>query len=462
MRPLAQAVPSAKAKVPRDEPGGKPWVETHNAALPATPIFLEHRSAMSSGEPTKRGSSRHGLAISREFPPFLQRKAVAGHERLKPDVGIRIGAPDDVFEREADAVAERVVSGGVGRGPLMSVESRVQRKCAACEDEEDHLLQAKHASTSAPKPGGESMAPSSVDAALRGTGRVLDPGVRAFLEPRFGRDLSGVRVHADEAAARSARHINALAYTAGRDIVFGTGEYSPGTNRGMRLLAHELAHVVQQGDGSASRPELLQRKPKDAAENAATPASPIGGCTETQSGSLRKLLSLARALVGVAIAHLKKERDQPPAPGIGSVARRALTHNFHTSDPKDLAAILSNFQRILEKLKDSNVRCLDDKACDDVCAGDGAPFACASAAIPITVCAGIFESTHRKEPFFYVVVLIHEAAHQAGMGGHTYEPPKDGKLTSRELALRSADSYANFAEDCSVNGTGFYNFFRRK
>ncbi len=82
---------------------------------------------------------------------------------------------------------------------------------------------------------------------LRSPGRSLDPGTRAFMEPRFGNDFSQVRVHADAKSAESARAVNALAYTVGRDIVFGTGQYTPGTNKGQRLLAHELTHVVQQG-----------------------------------------------------------------------------------------------------------------------------------------------------------------------------------------------------------------------
>jgi hypothetical protein len=67
------------------------------------------------------------------------------------------------------------------------------------------------------------------------------------MEPRFGHDFSRVRVHSDDKAAKSARAINTAAYTIGQDIVFSAGHYTPGTVAGRRLLAHELAHVVQQG-----------------------------------------------------------------------------------------------------------------------------------------------------------------------------------------------------------------------
>ena len=81
---------------------------------------------------------------------------------------------------------------------------------------------------------------------LRSPGRPLDAPTRAFFEPRFGRDFAAVRIHDDGQAAASARSVGALAYTVGRDIVFGTGEYAAGTDAGRRLLAHELAHAVQQ------------------------------------------------------------------------------------------------------------------------------------------------------------------------------------------------------------------------
>src|SRR5207253_648342 len=81
---------------------------------------------------------------------------------------------------------------------------------------------------------------------------------RSFMEPRFGHDFSQVRVHTDERAAESARSVNALAYTAGQDVVFGGGQYEPGTNEGKKLLAHELTHVVQQ-HGEANHTHLQKK-----------------------------------------------------------------------------------------------------------------------------------------------------------------------------------------------------------
>jgi hypothetical protein len=102
------------------------------------------------------------------------------------------------------------------------------------------------------------VAPPIVHDVLASPGRPLDGQARAFMEPRFGADFGGVRVHTDARAAESARAVDAVAYTVGSDVVFGAGEYRPGTAAGDRLIAHELAHVVQQG-GAQARQERLQR-----------------------------------------------------------------------------------------------------------------------------------------------------------------------------------------------------------
>jgi hypothetical protein len=114
--------------------------------------------------------------------------------------------------------------------------------------------------------------PPIVHDVLNSSGQALDAGARAFMEPRFGHDFSGVRVHTDARAAESARSVNALAYTVGRNVVFGTGQYAPGTGEGRRLLAHELTHVVQQGgmsSGGALQSKLTIGQPGDVYEREA-------------------------------------------------------------------------------------------------------------------------------------------------------------------------------------------------
>jgi hypothetical protein len=128
----------------------------------------------------------------------------------------------------------------------------IQRTCTECEEELQRKTQ-------------DSELGHSVESQInniRGGGQPLPESVRDFFEPRFGHDFSGVRVHTDSQANEAAKAVNALAYTVGSDIVFGSGQYSPETDSGKRLIAHELAHVVQQSGGSIGRnehSEILQR-----------------------------------------------------------------------------------------------------------------------------------------------------------------------------------------------------------
>jgi len=110
-----------------------------------------------------------------------------------------------------------------------------------------------------------------------GPAQPLDPGARAYFEHRFGCDFGEVRVHSGPAAALGARQIEARAFTVGRDVVFGAGEYSPSTPDGRRLLAHELTHVVQQSGTAAPRiGSTAARRPTDAELHAGASSAPRG------------------------------------------------------------------------------------------------------------------------------------------------------------------------------------------
>ncbi|HYK05720.1 MAG TPA: DUF4157 domain-containing protein [Thermoanaerobaculia bacterium] len=185
--------------------------------------------------------------------PILQRK-------------LRVGAVDDPMEQEADHIAERVMRAPLGATiqrdigkdeiqeqlirSLMGENELLQRQALTPEDlreqerGEEILMQAKAAG-----PGGAREAGTLEDDvhALEGRGDPLPDSVRAAVEPRFGHAFGNVRVHADAHAADLARTANARAFTVGRNVVFGAGEYAPTTSEGGRLLAHELTHVVQQG-----------------------------------------------------------------------------------------------------------------------------------------------------------------------------------------------------------------------
>ncbi|MGD8405173.1 MAG: DUF4157 domain-containing protein [Anaerolineales bacterium] len=126
----------------------------------------------------------------------------------------------------------------------MSVQATVQTQTTKPTDAQvTHGLLQRAAVDSFPV----SEVPPIVHEVLRSPGRPLDGKTRAFMEPRFGHDFSGVRVHTDVKAAKSTQAVNALAYTVGQDVVFGAGQYDPRKSTGQRLLAHELTHVVQQG-----------------------------------------------------------------------------------------------------------------------------------------------------------------------------------------------------------------------
>jgi hypothetical protein len=106
-----------------------------------------------------------------------------------------------------------------------------------------------------------------VNEVVRSEGLPLDNSTRAFMESRFGHNFTNVRVHTDSRATEAARAVNARAFTMGRDVVFGKGEYAPEAIQGKRLLAHELTHTIQQtGTRShlfrATRPEspMMQRQ----------------------------------------------------------------------------------------------------------------------------------------------------------------------------------------------------------
>ena len=151
-------------------------------------------------------------------------------------------------------------SPGLGKQATM-----VHRKCDQCTREAEQSRSAKGV--------------DAVAGVVRSSGgRPLDPGSRRYFESRFDHDFSGVRVHTDARASASAVALGARAYTFGQDVVFRAGAYAPQNTAGKRLLAHELAHVVQQSDSSgaaAAGPQAARdvSEPGDAAEREADRAA---------------------------------------------------------------------------------------------------------------------------------------------------------------------------------------------
>ncbi len=178
--------------------------------------------------------SRGGIDRSQLGNQAMQRLLHSGVIQAK----LSVSQPDDQYEQEADRVAQTVMRMRDPAGQTVRQSGDpplVQRKCTECEEE----VQRKA------KPGAEQVG-SDFSHPTSG-GQALPDSERNFFEPRFGRDFGHVRVHADVQADEAARSVRALAYTMGGDVVFGAGQYQPGTDGGRTLMAHELAHVVQQG-----------------------------------------------------------------------------------------------------------------------------------------------------------------------------------------------------------------------
>jgi hypothetical protein len=162
-------------------------------------------------------------------------------KQLGSQTKLVVGAFDDPLEQEADQIAAQVTT-AASHGAVSDSPMRIQRSAGQ-----------SHGQTVA--------APQSAFHVLAGSGKPLEPALRQDMEQRFSYDFSRVRLHTDAAAGRSARDVNAHAYTVGPNIVFGAGRFAPDSNDGRRLLAHELTHVVQQGANTSSPATLLRDGP---------------------------------------------------------------------------------------------------------------------------------------------------------------------------------------------------------
>jgi len=209
--------------------------------------MAKNRAAIS---PAPLESARQNLS-SLTSPPLIQPK-------------LRIGAANDKYEQEADRVADQVMGMPDGQGMDSRTQisglasgSSIQRRCTGCQQkpEEGNRLQAKASPGHAP-----AITPSVASGiqSLKGSGQPLPASSRGYFEPRFGHDFSRVRIHVDNRAASMADSIGARAFTLGQNVVFGDGQYQPDSREGRRLIAHELAHTVQQDNGSTGAPTAVR------------------------------------------------------------------------------------------------------------------------------------------------------------------------------------------------------------
>jgi hypothetical protein len=181
-------------------------------------------------------------------------------ERLQAKLAVN--QPGDHLEQEADEMAEFVIRGGTRTcGVFNDSLSRLHGEAPKTSLNEEDFSRLRKAPNGSSAPA--SRVPPIALEVLGESGQPLDSSTRAFMERRFGHDFGNVRVHLDARAAASARSVKALAYTVGHDIVFGAGAFAPDAPSGRRLLAHELAHVVQQSNPAAAGAWPLQRQPDE-------------------------------------------------------------------------------------------------------------------------------------------------------------------------------------------------------
>ena len=268
---------------------------------------------------------------SRDARTIMRQSGPASQDLLRPKVGrcacgggcprcqnispiqtkLGVSEPGDVYEHEADRVADEVM-----RMPLpLARAPAIQRKCSACghpseeehgpgmakapfgrrcdsapatgreeEEEEPALAMRKSEPGAAPAPAWHWAQGLSL---TKGGGEPLSAAARSFLEPRLGHEFGDVRVHRDEHASNLARGLGAEAFTNGVDIYFKSGRYDPESASGLRLLAHELTHVVQQnalGTGDRIQPYRLKGFPaaEEAKMHAAIPnaISKVKSCSK--------------------------------------------------------------------------------------------------------------------------------------------------------------------------------------
>jgi len=216
---------------------------------------------------------------------------VSRTKALKPPAsGLRIGDANDASEREADRVANEVMSGRTQRRHWslnsMQLSAPSLRRCGCggsggvggeCEEcrakREGQTVQRRQNG-----PGTNEIAPPIVHEVLESPGQPLDKASRDFFEPRFGHDLSQVRVHTDSTAQRSASEVNALAYTVGKHVVLGGPKVGSGAVSGRNLLAHELTHTIQQ-DAQTGYSGLQRQVDEEAGDTDVEPGEAHDGDT---------------------------------------------------------------------------------------------------------------------------------------------------------------------------------------
>jgi len=297
---------------------------------------VQRKRQASLEEPTNQ-ASEHSWSIAR-IPIFPPESGAAFSSRHPPYRKLQIGAIDDPLEREADRAADQVMGKSDAGAGLRSAPPQVNRKCATCEEEDKEKkekVQTKRSDAAAGLAGSE--APPIVHEVLKQPGQPLDRGTRAFMEQRFGHDFGDVRIQDDPGAGQASLALRARAFTVGSQVVFAPGEYSPQTEAGRYLLAHELAHTVQQRS-SGSSALSIQR-------------TTYPNCTATQ------VADMVRPARDQAIADLDSVMTLLAARPLSDDTKAALFLAFRTEDEATADKVKASFKKIRDGLDTDSIRC---------------------------------------------------------------------------------------------------------
>ena len=313
---------------------------------------------------------------------------------------------------------------GIRRQPVPEEDEQLQRQPL---EEEEESLQTKAASGKTPDVS--PTVQSRIDG-LRDGGRPLPRSVRTYFEPRFGQDFGGVRVHTGAQASEIAQAVNARAFTVGREVVFGAGEYAPGTSEGKRLLAHELTHVMQQSQTSGSVNHAI---PQPTIQRTAA-SCPTGWSTTVRADHNRAL-----SMIDVARRKLSSYNGTTPPE-----VKTALDAHFKASSTGFAGWV--NFNLLFLK----SMASMASYDCEDT-----GSWWCDSSALAKTFWCVPFVDIRVCQPRYFLqspneraATLIHEWVHKYGCNfdlGYSHEPDYPSQWTI--TALLNADPWSELVKD---------------
>lgn len=408
-------IPAQKETIPPQMRGLSLHTAVYNAREREVPAKVsmeaqfDHDFSRVSVQPSTPGFGQDNLNVS--CPLLPQRCPFGGACHTCPrsvQAKLKIGQPGDKYEQEADRVVDKVMGSSAN---------------AATNDTPLHIQRyAKHDTECT------DTAPISVDSVIAGYGRPLEPAMRKDIEHRFGHDFSEVRVYLGADANQSARGVNAQAYTVGKNIVFGAGKYSPSTIEGRKLIAHELAHVLQQENGAPRN--VIQRRP---------------GCSTNQDTTITDDHTRAIGMLSSAISAVSSYNGTTPANVFN-----ALSTHFHGATSNAFATWINvNLSYLWATTWLAGYECYTGGLFERTWACGPNDFATTFWCVPgidIRLCPSYFG----QSPLERSTTLIHEWVHKYGCNidlGYEHDPEYPINWTVTQLL--NADSFSSFIRDVS-------------